>query len=213
MRAGIFSYFHDYSSTEQRYKNRRTPRKPWPTAPSSPGSLAPETIRSAKTIEDTDKTEQERINAENDITSIYDFNPEIAEQKAALITLLFDLTIETKEEIALEEKAELSQEEKLELLKDKLNSVTDKQNTLSFTNDVLKALLAASEGQLTSTRNILVDRTKEVLSESIRKENIATARTNIESTIRSTTIDNSLLSTAIALGRGSIVETEVLNEE
>lgn len=179
----------------------------------SMGSLAPETIRAAKTIEDTEKTEQERVNAENNVTPIYDFNQEIAEQKATLITLLFDLTIEAKKEIALEENATLSQEEKLELLKDKLNSVTDKQNTLSFTDDELKALLAASESQLISTRNILVDRTKEVLSQSIRKENIATARTNIESIIRSTTIDNSLLSTAITLGRGSIVETEVLNEE
>ena len=127
--------------------------------------------------------------------------------------MLFDLTIEAQKEIALEENATLSQEEKLDLLKDKLKSVTDKQNTLSFTDDELKALLAASESQLISTRNILVDRTKEVLSQSIRKENIATARTNIESIIRSTTIDNSLLSTAIALARGSIVETEVLNEE
>ena len=179
----------------------------------SMGSLAPETIRAAKTIEDTEKTEQERKNAENDITPIYDFNQEIAEQKADLIKLLFDLTIEAQKEIALEENATLSQEEKLELLKDKLNSVTDKQNTLSFTDDELKALLAASESQLISTRNILVDRTKDVLSQSIRKENIATARTNIESIIRSTTIDNSLLSTAITLARGSIVETEVLNEE
>ena len=68
----------------------------------SMGSLAPETIRAAKTIEDTEKTEQERINAENDITPVYDFNQEIAEQKATLITLLFDLTIEAKKEIALE---------------------------------------------------------------------------------------------------------------
>lgn len=179
----------------------------------SMGSLAPEAIRAAKTIEDTERTEQERINAENDIAPVYDFNQEIAQQKATLITLLFDLTIEAKQEIELEENATLSQEEKLKLLKNKLNSVTDKQDTLSFTNDELQALLAASEGQLTSTRNILVDRIKEVLSQSIRKENIATARTNIESIIRSTTIDNSLLSTAIALGRGSIVETEVLNEE
>lgn len=179
----------------------------------SMGSLAPETIRSAKTIEDTERTEQERINAENDIAPIYDFNQEIAEQKATLITLLFDLTIEAKKEIALEESDTLSQEEKLEILKDKLNSVTDKQNTLTLTDDELKALIAASERQLISTRDILVDRTKEVLSESIRKENIASARTNIESIIRSSTIDNSLLSTAITLARGSIVETEELNEE
>ena len=179
----------------------------------SMGSLAPETIRAAKTIEDTEKTEQERIDAENAITPVYDFNQEIAEQKAALITLLFDLAIETKKEIASEENATLSSEEKLELLKDKLKSVTDKQNTLSFTDDEVKALLAASESQLISARNILVEYIKEVLKQSIRKENIATERTNIDSVLRSSTIDKSLLSIAITLGRGSIVETEILNEE
>lgn len=177
----------------------------------SMGSLAPETIRAAKTVEDTEKTELERTNAENAIAPVYDFNQEIAEQKASLLTLLFDLAIETKKELA--EQEELSQAEKLEVIKEKLKNVTDKQDTLSLTDDELRALLNASDGQLIEAKNTLVDITKESLAESIRKENLSSARTNIESLIRSSAIANSLLSTAITLGRNSVVETETLNEE
>ena len=177
----------------------------------SMGSLAPETIRAAKTVEDTEKTELERTNAENATAPVYDFDQEIAEQKAALLTLLFDLTIEAQKE--LEEQEGLTQAEKLEVLKEKLKTVTDKQESLSMTNDELRALLGASEGRLTEARDMLVRLTEEALSESIRKENLPSARTNIESMIRSSAISNSLLSTAITLGRNSIVETETLNEE
>ncbi len=177
----------------------------------SMGSLAPETIRAAKTVEDTEKTELERINAENATVPVYDFDQEIAQQKAALLTLLFDLTIEAQKE--LEEQEGLTQAEKLEVLKEKLKTVTDKQDSLSLTDDELRALLGASEGQLTDARDTLVRLTEEALSESIRKENLPSARTNIESLVRSSTITNSLLSTAITLGRNSMVETETLNEE
>lgn len=177
----------------------------------SMGSLAPETIRAAKTVEDTEKTELERTNAENATAPVYDFEQEIAEQKASLLTLLFDLTIEAKKELA--EQEEMSQAEKLEVMKEKLKNVTEKQVSLSLTDDELRALFNASESQLIQSRDILVELTKEVLSESIRKENLSSARTNIESLIRSSSIANSLLSTAITLGRNSLVETETLNEE
>ncbi|MFF5993749.1 HD family phosphohydrolase [Lysinibacillus sp. KU-BSD001] len=177
----------------------------------SMGSLAPETIRASKTVEDTEKTEQERINAENAVTPIYDFNQGIAEQKSTLITLFFDLTIEARNEIAKED--DLTQTEKLDLLKAKLKSVTDNQGGLSLTDNELQALLAASETQVMNTRNKLVKYVGDALAESIRKENLVTARANIEATIRSSSIDNSLLSVAITLGRGAIVETEILNEE
>lgn len=177
----------------------------------SMGSLAPETIRATKTVEDTEKTELERTNAEIATASVYDFNQEIAEQKATLLTLLFDLTIEAKKEMV--EQKDLTQAEKLELLKEKVKAVADKQESLSLTDDELNSLFNASEAQLIEARNTLVKLTKEVLSQSIRKENLSSARTNMESMIRSSPIANSLLSTAITLGRNSIVETEVLNEE
>ncbi|WP_431029755.1 HD family phosphohydrolase [Lysinibacillus sp. LZ02] len=177
----------------------------------SMGSLAPETIRASKTVEDTEKTQQERINAENAVTPIYDFNQGIAEQKSTLITLFFDLTIEARKEIAKED--DLTQTEKLDLLKAKLKSVTDNQGGLSLTDNELQALLAASETQVINTRNRLVKYVEDALAESIRKENLVIARANIEATIRSSSIDNSLLSVAITLGRGAIVETEILNEE
>lgn len=177
----------------------------------SMGSLAPETIRATKTVEDTEKTELERTNAEIATASVYDFNQEIAEQKATLLTLLFDLTIEAKKEMV--EQEALTQGEKLELLKEKVKAVADKQESLSLTDDELNSLFNASEAQLVEARNTLVKLTKEVLSQSIRKESLSSARTNIESLIRSSPIANSLLSTAITLGRNSLVETEVLNEE
>ena len=53
--------------------------------------IAPETIRSIKTVEDTVKTEQERERAALEVSPVYQFSEDVAKNRQAIATSLFDL--------------------------------------------------------------------------------------------------------------------------
>ncbi len=64
-----------------------------------PLQLAPETVRSTKTIEDTYKTQQEREKAANAVAPVYQFSEDVAKQRAAIVTSLFDYVLEVKKDV------------------------------------------------------------------------------------------------------------------
>lgn len=177
----------------------------------SMGSVSPETIRATKTVEDTEKTEQERDNAEQNISAVYDFNSDLANQQATLTNLLFNLAIEAKQQMPKENI--VTEAEKLAFLKEKLSEVTKKQNSVSLTNSELLAMINATEVQLKNAQQVVSTAVQNALKQSIRKENVPTARNNVEAVIRTSTIDSGLLDLSIAIARSSISETEVVNEE
>ncbi|MEO4052244.1 HDIG domain-containing metalloprotein [Solibacillus sp. CAU 1738] len=192
--------------------------------------LAPETIRSVKTIEDTEKTEQERDNAEKAVDEIYVFNSEVANHRSALVTSIFDIALDVRNDIAEKKEKEKekenderdvlplkvlpSKEKQIELLRTKLKDILKTQSGLVLTDVQLDALLTADETSLLNTRDSLANLVKVNLEKPIRKEQVPTLRNEFESKIRQhPAIAESLLNTSIAIGRAAIVETEVLNEE
>lgn len=64
-----------------------------------PLQLAPETVRSTKTIEDTYKTQQEREKAANAVAPVYQFSADVAKQRAAIVTSLFDYVLDVKADV------------------------------------------------------------------------------------------------------------------
>ena len=58
--------------------------------------IAPEAIRSLKTVEDTYKTEQERERAANEVSTVYQYVESIAKNRIAVATTIFDHFIEVK---------------------------------------------------------------------------------------------------------------------
>ncbi len=175
------------------------------------GSLAPETIRATKTVVDEERTEIERQNAEENVGPIYDYDAELANQKSSAIMLLFDLAIKAKKEMV--EENVITEAEKLLYLRKQLKEITDNQSSLALADAELKTFLYATEKQLVVARNILANEVKVALSENIGKTDMATTRNSIESALRNSAIDPNLLSTAIAIARGTIVETITYNEE
>ncbi len=174
--------------------------------------LAPETIRAVKTIEDTVRTEQERDQAENAVEPVYLFNEETAEHRSSLVTSLFDIIHDVREEIRLKEE-EVPIENQIEQLREKLKDITESQSLLIFTNSQLQSLLVAPEADLKSAESFLVKEIKTMLEEPIRTENVGQKRTEIETKIRQqSSIDEGILSAVIIIGRAAVIETEVLDE-
>ena len=58
--------------------------------------IAPDTIRSLKTVEDTVKTEQDRERAANEVGPSYVFSEDVVKNRQAIATSLFDFLIEVK---------------------------------------------------------------------------------------------------------------------
>lgn len=175
--------------------------------------LAPETIRSVKTIEDTVKTEQERDQAVKAVEEVYVFNSEIAKHRTAFVTSIFDIVIDVRNDIAQNDEIILK-DKQIELLKSKLKDILQNQSGLVITDVQLEALLSADEISLQRTRDTLSNLVKMNLEKSIRKENIPIVRSEVESKIRQNPIiPEPLKNTAIAIGRAAIVETEIIDEE
>ena len=174
--------------------------------------LAPETIRAVKTIEDTVKTEQERDHAESAVEAVYLFNEETAEHRSSLVTSIFDILQDVREEISQKEE-DVPIENQIAQLRVKLKDITESQSLLFFTNSQLQSLLVVPDADLKAAETFLVKEIKTMLEEPIRTENVAQKRTEIETEIRQqSTIDESILSAVIIIGRAAIMETEVLDE-
>lgn len=176
------------------------------------GSLAPETIRATKTIEDTEKTELDRMNAEQAVEPIYEYKEEIKNQRLSYIKLFFEVVNSTKQEIAnLEE--EISINEQLDLLNEKLKSVENEQLEFNLSNDQKRAILAATTEQITTLEVQLLKLVEPVLEQAIGEEQVTDRKNQVEVQINnSSTISPLLKSTGIKLARTAIVPTKVLNE-
>lgn len=182
-----------------------------------PFQLAPETIRSAKTVEDTVKTEQERNEAEDSVEPVYVFNEETAEHRAALVMTIFDIVLDVRDNFETERNSETEKvaiEEQIQVLKGKLKEITESQSQLTLSNNHLQALLTTSEESLTSSAKSLSTLVKTTLSDPIQKENVTDIRNELESKIRQQHIvEESFLTVLILIGRAAVIETEVLDEK
>lgn len=187
--------------------------------------LAPDTIRSAKTVEDTFKTEKERDEAERAVDQVYVFNEETVEHRMELIYSIFEIILDVRtdfensnalpvepEGIGVEVKPP-SKETQITVLREKLAEITESQSQLTFTDDHLWSLLSSSKSDLQITSNTIQSLVKEKLSNYITKEQVNSVRNEIENEVRqNSNIDSTLINAAIVIARGAIVETYLLDQ-
>ncbi|MEK4424551.1 HD family phosphohydrolase [Solibacillus sp. FSL K6-1523] len=175
--------------------------------------LAPETIRSAKTVEDVAKTEFDKETAERLIDPIYVLNEEVANHRSTFVTTIFDIVLEVKEEIEKEDKLPPAAEQ-ITLLRKSLKDIIENQSSFSISEAQLANLLNASIADITSTRDTLSKLVEESLARPIRKDQLISFRNEFESKIRQQyAIPEPLMSLAVVIGRAAIVETEILDDE
>lgn len=175
--------------------------------------LSPETIRSTKTIEDTEKTENDRERIASEVKPVYTFSPDIAKNQAAIIKSTFDYIIEVQQTIDKEKKAskkESLKEEQIKNLRKKLDEISTNGQTVRLTSQEISTLLAQKEENLVNTRDTLTSIISKTLSEPIRQEQVSDTKASVEKIVReSYTIPDSIRAIVITLARTAIVETEI----
>ena len=171
--------------------------------------LAPETIRSVKTIEDAEKTELDKNHAEQAVDPVYVFEEDIPNHRATFVTTIFDIVLEVKNEVELDVPSK-----QIDLLRTSLKDLLENQPGFSLSDAQLSNLLSVSTQNLETTRDSLSNLVEVNLDRPIRKENLVTYRNDIESKIRQqSTIPESIMSVAVIIGRAAIVQTEILDEQ
>lgn len=178
-----------------------------------PLQLAPETVRSTKTIEDTYKTQQEREKAASAVEPVYEFSEDVAEQRAAIVTSLFDYVLEVKEDVA-SKKEPVPIGDQVAQLRKNFESIDSDQMPIIFTDSQLEGLLVQSEEDLKRTSTQLSKLVKEYLQKSIRSENLFAAQNDFETKIRGQRgYPDKIFNTVVLIGRTSIIENETINDE
>lgn len=173
--------------------------------------LSKDTIRSIKTVEDPVKTEEERQRAASEVTSVYQFSEEIGENRAAIVTSVIDYVLEEKAESV---KSATPIEQQVSNLKENLNVLETDGEGIRFTDDALVSLLLLENESLITLRDSLTASVRDIMSKPIRTEQVANAKNEIERSIRENLqIPESVLPTAVLIGRYSITVNETLNEE
>lgn len=178
-----------------------------------PLQLAPETVRSTKTIEDTYKTQQEREKAANAVTPVYQFSADVAKQRAAIVTSLFDYVLDVKADVE-SSKEPIPIADQVTKLRKKFESIDSEQMPIIFTDSQLEGLLVQSEADLKRTSTQLSKSVQEYLQKSIRSENVFAGQNDFETKIRGQRgYPDKIFNTVVLIGRTSIIENETVNEE
>lgn len=172
--------------------------------------LAPETIRSPKTIVDEGKTEQDRLIASEQVEPVYTFDESIAKNQSAMIDSFFGYVIDTISKS--EDDATL--DDKLATLKKRLSTIDETELAFRFTDDQLKLLLRQQIADLEASRALLSKAVQDTLTKPIREDDIASMQSRIEQTVRmQSAFPAELVNIVVVMARSSIVETETYNED
>lgn len=177
------------------------------------GSLAPETIRATKTIEDTQKTEMDRVNAEQSVEPIYEYQEDIKNQRLSYMKLFFEIINAAK--LDIEKLGEESNEAKqLELLNERLKTLENDQLAVNLSNEQKRAILSATSDEIATAETELLKLVEPVLAEAIGEEQLTDRKNQLEERINSNGLIPSTLTTIVVkLARTAIVPTKVLNEQ
>ncbi|RNF41018.1 HD family phosphohydrolase [Planococcus salinus] len=174
--------------------------------------LSEETIRSAKTVEDPVKTEQERERAAAEVSPSYHFNDEIAGNQAAVIESLFGYVQEAKEMADQEDGADMSM--MVTELQENLRLMETSENGLRLTDEMLRALLSIPDGAIENVQEELTEIVESRLGNPIREEQLSNARNGVEQEVReSDKIPSSVLQAAVSIVRFGLIPNETVNEE
>lgn len=177
--------------------------------------VAPEAIRSLKTVEDSVKTEQERERAANEVLPVYRYSEDIAKNRTAIATSIFDFFIEVKKEHIAETDAEESKidGQLVEGMREKLKSLEEEEPNLDLTDQAIADLLAEKVEVLEKIKSAVTEALGMELGKPLRTQDLTFAKYEIERNLRLTNdVPTKIEQPVIAIARSLVVETEILNE-
>lgn len=181
-------------------------------------SVADKTIRSPKTIEDEEKTEEERKKAAGEVEDVYVYKKEVAQNRVLLLTSIFDFVNEANQEGADKKEKEEGKKEKertqlaaakLALLKSKLTADVTEDVTEKISDQTLTQLLAASPEELEKARGVLINNVESIMNDKIREDQVNKISTVLIDRIKSANLEKNVENASIELGKYAIIANEV----
>lgn len=180
--------------------------------------IAPEAVRSVKTVEDTEKTEQEMERAANEVTPVHQFSEDIAKNRQAIAKSIFEFLTEAKKGIDPD-----SQESGEPINKDsslvnevraKLASLEEEEPELQLQDEEIADLLAIDQTVLGNVEKKLVELVGSELTKPVRTADLMMVKNDVERQIRlSNSIPSQIEQPIIMIAQALIIETDVISEE
>lgn len=175
--------------------------------------LSTDTIRSVKTMEDTVKTEEEREKVEAEVLPVYQFQEETPDNQAAIISSIFESVIDVKKNTNAKD-GENEATVQLSKVKAEMEILAENASHVQLSDEALATLLKQTAEILSETEKELTTIVKEVLGESIRVEDLADKKNEIEQKVASKfNYPREYMNALTSIARISIVETEIENAE
>lgn len=178
--------------------------------------IAPEAIRSLKTVEDVEKTEQERSRAENEVMPVYQFSDSIAGNRRAIVDSVFDFFIDEKKAL-IEKNGDANpeiNEKSVEKVREKLTGLEKEEPSLQLTDAAIADLLKEDVNMLEALKEEVGEAIVAELSKPIRATDLTFSKYEIERQLRvSYKIPDHIEPSIISIARSMLVETETLNPE
>ena len=176
--------------------------------------VSPETIRSVKTVEDSEKTKQEQQEASNSVASVYTYSEEMSKNQASIIRSIYDYAQDAKQIEAESDskKAEAKAEkERFDFLK---KSLSNDEEMVDLSDDDLNVLLKASVKELNYARDTIVEKVTAVLDEPVIESEIAEKRESLGNAIRTSySFPENLKNISIRIARSAIVPNKLLDQD
>lgn len=172
--------------------------------------LSPDTIRAVKTMEDSEKTEQERKRTELEVPAVYQFQDETAANQAAIVKSIFDSVLNVKENAKPEEDTPATLVGKL---KKDMEELAENASYVPLNDEMLATLINQNNIILEDSKTKLSELVEKNLSEPIRLENISISREKIGQQVNNIFLySQDYRNVLINIAKTSIVPTEVENE-
>lgn len=187
--------------------------------------VAEQTIRSPITVEDKEKTEERKREAEELVKPVYIVKQEYMENRVDLVSSIFDAALEVHERVneMMNEDAEISPNgdgdrpiviepttsEKVNMLKENLTEAI--VNDLSAST--LTALISHSQDDLQIAKDATVTAVQKVMSTRIPATEVENAKKKVEDELRYISLPQSLKNATIELGRYAVIQNEFYSPE
>lgn len=180
-------------------------------------SIAEKTIRSPATVEDKQSTDRKRKEARDQVQPVYTLKNEYTQNRVDLITSIFKAASEVNDEVKEQlkkqegvsaeespEPVEPSPAEKVTMLKGKLTTTVTKE----LSDQVFTSLILSSNEELSIAKDLTVTAINNVMTKRIPADDVENAKKRVEEELRFTTLNDSLKSSAIELGRYAVIQNE-----
>lgn len=175
--------------------------------------IAEETLRSTKTVEDVEKTEEARNEAEKLVEPAYIINSDVVEHRVSFIHSVFDAVRATKKKVG-EFEQPISKEERITLAKTEMNDILNSQADFTLSDNQIDTLVTSTEDDLKRAEQEIINLIQKMLAEPIKTEEVQSIRAQVGTQVSElTTIPRAMLSPVVSIAQAAVIENNILDVE